>query len=182
MHVALRPVHRDQSTHPRDKPRHHLKPATIRRFLHDLLASRLSHSDFSPIGTAANAAVSLLRARSIFIFLKSIDRLRGAPLSDPICSLRVVADDLANGVELRVIDPAVSCSARAQRVQRLIAVPRDHRPRFSIGFRNRRICASLIGFSTIVTPASEAGEGRSKEPESMITGTPLLRSCPIKPE
>jgi hypothetical protein len=34
----------------------------------------------------------------------------------------------------------------------------------------------------MVTPSSEAGAGSSNEPESMMTGTPSLRRCAIKPE
>ena len=34
----------------------------------------------------------------------------------------------------------------------------------------------------MVTPSGETGAGNSKEPESMMTGTPSSRSCAIKPE
>jgi hypothetical protein len=47
--------------------------------------------------------------------------------------------------------------------------------------RHARSCASVNGFSSIVTPSSEIGAGNSIEPEIMITGTPSSRSRAIKP-
>ena len=58
-------------------------------------------------------------------------------------------------------------------------VPADHRPAFHIGFSiNLRFADWFLDHRH---PSSKTGAGNSKEPESMMTGTPSSRSCAIKP-